>query len=85
MRRFDIVMVGANSEFPFFINIAGICSDVRETIPNPMMLQNSFNKETVCIAHNLQLTPQHNNVILGLASLLSSKIKYKESKMPHVG
>lgn len=74
MRRFDIIMVGANSENPFFVNIAGVCSDLRETIPNPMMLQNCFNKETICIAHNLQLAPEHNNVILGSTIIIISRL-----------
>jgi len=81
MRRFDIIMVGANYESPFFINIARVCSDLREAIPNPMMLQNCFNKESICIAHNLQLTPEHNsNAILGVSIII-----YRGKENPHVG
>jgi len=45
-----------------------------------MMLQNCFNKVSICIAHNLQLTPEHDNVILGVRITIINEKKVQRIK-----
>ena len=55
MGGFTEVVVRGNPELSSFIDGAGVGDDLREKPEKAVVLENSLDEESVCVAHDLQL------------------------------